>query len=108
MEIRGIFVATITIYCGLYYLTTTLSEEMALIFFILMAFSNAYFLIYWLVHLFRASLIIVIQSVPAFRRKYINPNEFDFEDIIEKPFNKGYYLDDDETRYTLVMNEGNK
>lgn len=91
MEIRGILVATVTIYCGLYYLTTTLSEELAFSFFVVMVLANAYFMIYWIVHLSKASLAIMVNSVPAFRRKFVNPNDFDLDDIIEKPWNKGYY-----------------
>mmetsp|Transcript_15445 Transcript_15445/g.2581 ORF Transcript_15445/g.2581 Transcript_15445/m.2581 type:complete len:93 (+) Transcript_15445:806-1084(+) len=92
MELRGILVAAVTIYCGLYYLTTELSEEIAFGFFVIMVLSNAYFLIYWIVYLIKASLVIVVNSIPAFRRKFVSPNDYDgLTDIIEEPWNKGYY-----------------
>jgi hypothetical protein len=48
MEARGILSATVTICCGLYYLTLKLNEESKYLFFAIMILVNVYFLSYWL------------------------------------------------------------
>jgi hypothetical protein len=48
MEIRAIIVATVTIYCGLYYLTDDLNEVSKINLFVIMIVSNVYFLVYWI------------------------------------------------------------
>lgn len=45
-EFRGLLVSTSTIYCGLYYLTDGLANGSKIFFFVLMIFSNLYFLLY--------------------------------------------------------------
>ena len=48
MEIEALFTATITIYCGLYYLSNGISEEVKLILFLVIVLGNAYFILYWI------------------------------------------------------------
>jgi hypothetical protein len=48
MELRAIMVATVTIYCGLYYLTDHLDYASKVILFVVMIAINVYFLIYWI------------------------------------------------------------
>jgi len=58
MEIRAIIVASVTIYCGLYYLTNDINEHSKIILFAIMLFSNAYFLVYWIYKMCGAGIYI--------------------------------------------------
>jgi hypothetical protein len=49
LELRGILVATVTIYCGLFYLTQGLDSTTQIVLFLVVIAANAYFLLYWLV-----------------------------------------------------------
>lgn len=91
MELRSIMVATVTIYCGLFYLTGDLSEGAKLFFFALIVVSNAYFLILWVRCMMDVGLSILTKNVPwvkkirmlpeldglevdtAINERYINP-----------------------------------
>jgi len=46
MEFRAVLVASITIYCGLYYLTGVLDESTKIVLFAIIVFANLYFLYY--------------------------------------------------------------
>ncbi len=68
MEYRSILVATVTIYCGLYYLTKDLSEETKIMLFVIMLAVNAYFLTYWIYKMFGAGMSIAKQKMPCLKR----------------------------------------
>mmetsp|Transcript_20345 Transcript_20345/g.38018 ORF Transcript_20345/g.38018 Transcript_20345/m.38018 type:complete len:446 (-) Transcript_20345:33-1370(-) len=51
MELRAIMTATVTIYCGLFYLTNDLDATSKVVFFVIMLASNAYFLYYFIMQL---------------------------------------------------------
>ncbi|CAG9330649.1 unnamed protein product [Blepharisma stoltei] len=53
MELRGVFVSAVTIYCGLYFLTNDLNDGSKWFFFFLMIFSNAVFLVFWVYKVLR-------------------------------------------------------
>mmetsp|Transcript_1572 Transcript_1572/g.164 ORF Transcript_1572/g.164 Transcript_1572/m.164 type:complete len:104 (+) Transcript_1572:232-543(+) len=101
METRGILVATVTIYCGLYYLTGHLGELTKLIFFVIIVASNIYFLIYWIYHFSRVGIALVVVNVPVLNRKFGQKSYFENDDLIEKPLSKGCYLDEDVKVYSL-------
>ena len=48
LELRGILVATVTIYCGLFYLTQSLDFTTQVGLFLVVITANVYFLLYWL------------------------------------------------------------
>lgn len=64
VETRGILVAAITIYCGLYYISDDLDEEEGFSVFIVMVIANIYFLIYWLYHLLNQAIRMLIEAIP--------------------------------------------
>ena len=64
MELRSIMVATVTIYCGLFYLTGDLSEEAKVFFFALIVISNAYFLVLWIRCMMDVGLSLLTRTVP--------------------------------------------
>ena len=56
MEVRSILVSTVTIYCGLYYLTGDLDYVSRVIFFIIIVVANIYFLYIWITGMFGAGV----------------------------------------------------
>ena len=76
MEIRSILVATITIYCGLYYLTEDLNTISKIILFIVMIFANLYFLIYWLIKITGAGMNIVREKI-SWLKRFIKANKIE-------------------------------
>ncbi|CAG9330614.1 unnamed protein product [Blepharisma stoltei] len=85
METRSILVATVTIYCGLYYLTGSLDFYSKTIFFILICAANIYFLYYWLKKMFGVSLQVLSDLVPCLRHRFSRKVMDGFsDDIFEK------------------------
>jgi hypothetical protein len=67
MEIRAIIVATVTIYCGLYYLTDDLDEPSKILLFVCMVVANVYFLIYWCRKMFGAGIYLAREKLSFLR-----------------------------------------
>ena len=68
MEILAILTATVTIYCGLFYLTKALHEGSKILLFVLMIVINLYFLGYWLVKMTGAGMLLVRQKFSCLKR----------------------------------------
>ena len=56
METEAIMTATVTIYCGMYYLTQSIGNEFMTILFIIIIIGNSYFLFFWLYYMFQAAI----------------------------------------------------
>ena len=124
MESRSIFVATITIYCGLFYLTEALDEYTKIILFVVIVCANVYFLLYWCTKMFQVCLNMAKKKLPCLSKNDCEENKgtmteleidmsvtFANEQPYEKPENektlsfesmKDYYL------YYLDHSVGNK
>ena len=69
METEAILTATITIYCGLYYLDTEdIGDEFQGFLFCFIIIGNAYFLIYWLYYMLYAVLDLLSNQIPFFKK----------------------------------------
>ena len=68
MELRSIMVATVTLYCGLFYLTKNLSVGEKYTILALMLAVNLYFLIWWLYKMFGAGVILLRNELPCLRK----------------------------------------
>jgi hypothetical protein len=80
MEQRSILVAGATIYCGLYYLSDNIREEVGyLLFSIILAF-NAYFLVLLGTKLIGSGLAYIIKKMPYLRKKFGNNTQ---KEIVE-------------------------
>ena len=55
LELRGILVAAVTIYCGLYYMTEDLGDGLQMSLFVIIVIVNAYFIMFWLVMVCKAT-----------------------------------------------------
>lgn len=56
-EVRSILVSTVTIYCGLYFLTNDLDTDTSVGFSLLIIIVNSYFLGYWCRKMFGAMML---------------------------------------------------
>jgi hypothetical protein len=104
MELRSIFVASVTIFCGLYYLTKDLGEIAKVLFFLVMLLVNLYFLTYFASNLFRAIAVKLAKLHPLLRRilRQPLPNDFPGVRAQEPPISRHSFLNSDEMSYTLV------
>jgi hypothetical protein len=104
MELRSIFVASVTIFCGLYYLTKDLGENAKVLFFLVMLLANLYFLTYFASNLFRAIAVKLAKLHPLLRRilRQPLPNDFPGVRAQELPVSRHSFLNSDEMSYTLA------
>ena len=68
MELRAIMVADVTIYCGLYYLTDSLSSAASWFFFLAIVIVNALFLLYWVKAMIRYILLVLATNIGCIGR----------------------------------------
>jgi hypothetical protein len=104
MELRSILVASVTIFCGLYYLTKDLGENAKVLFFIVMLLANLYFLTYFSSKLFKAVAVELAKVHPLLRRILRQPlaNPYPGVRAQEPPVSRHSVLISDEMSYTLV------
>jgi hypothetical protein len=67
LELRAVVVGTLTIYCGLFFLTTDLDSSTKIALFCIILSANAYFLVYWLVKTCRAGCEMFLSWLPKIR-----------------------------------------
>jgi hypothetical protein len=70
LETRAIVVAGITIYCGLYFLTNDLSENVKIVLFVLILVSNIYFLVSWVFGISSTFLEKLAKKKPYLVKKF--------------------------------------
>jgi hypothetical protein len=68
LELRGILTGTMTIYCGLFFLTSGMDSDTKIGLFAVILLANAYFLVYWLIKTCRASCELFLIWLPKVRR----------------------------------------
>lgn len=94
METEALFTATITIYCGLYYLSEQINEAFKMFLFLVIVVGNAYFLIYWLKYMISAVIDLFLKYFPRYKEafKHGDPYEEDFN--TSKIMQEGVYIND--------------
>ena len=102
LENSAVFTATITIYCGIYYLTGDLDEYSKVLFFVMMLGCNLYFLGFWLKCMLKSVVEAFINAIPALKSRFrksdgLDPNMYNEEKAI-----KSGYLQEDKMIYTLI------
>jgi hypothetical protein len=102
MEARGILAATVTIYCGLFYLTNALDEFSKYFFFITIVVVNFYFISYWIYHLTRTGWLILKKKLGFLRRKFDHDDGYEVDFLKEHPQCKQTIIFRDHMRSTLV------
>ena len=102
MEERAVLTATLTIFCGLYYLTDHLEEPTKIFFFVVMVTVNVYFLSYWLFHMCNALKSLAIQKIPFLRARFGVTDGFQGEFYVEDKKITSAYFEDNIWRATLL------
>jgi hypothetical protein len=103
LEMRGIMVASVTIYCGLYFLTDDLDQNTKLFLFAAMMLANLYFILYWLEKMFTAFFAILATSI-SFLKKYVPLGDsFANSKIQSDPLVKSAYILGEEKFASLWM-----
>jgi hypothetical protein len=103
METKAILVSSVTIYCGLYYLTKDLSVWMKVGLFTVMVIVNALFF-YWFAKEFLKTILQMLGAeIKLFKRFAVKEDAFPTADVTSKHFtlNKSYVTSDRTLRATL-------
>eukprot|EP00361_Fabrea_salina_P007450 CAMPEP_0202436818 /NCGR_PEP_ID=MMETSP1345-20130828/26245_1 /ASSEMBLY_ACC=CAM_ASM_000843 /TAXON_ID=342563 /ORGANISM="Fabrea Fabrea salina" /LENGTH=1731 /DNA_ID=CAMNT_0049050339 /DNA_START=6 /DNA_END=5201 /DNA_ORIENTATION=+ len=102
LETSAIFTATVTIYCGVYYLTNDLDEYSKILFFVLMLGCNAYFLVFWLKYMLKAGVEALLNAFPRIKNRLKKSDGFPGDFYNEEKMLKGVYREEDRTICTLL------
>lgn len=103
MDIEALLTATLTLYCGLYYLSNDLNEYIKTGLFCLILLGNGYFILYWLYYMAKAITDILVKVFPILRKLFKRGDYFD-KSLFEKSIqSEGVYFDkaDGEKKFTL-------
>jgi hypothetical protein len=69
LELRGILTGTLTIYCGLFFLTSSMESDTKIGLFAVIILANAYFIVYWLIKMCKAGCELFLAWLPKVSRK---------------------------------------
>ena len=103
METEAVLTATITIYCGMYYLSNELADAVEGVLFVFIVGGNAYFIFYWLYYMCQAAIELLSQVLPSLRKlagkddpypEYVNADKF---------IKQGVYSDEEEGILSYTM-----
>ena len=93
MEMEALITSTLTLYCGLYYLTDDIGTLFQIILFVVIILGNSYFVLYWLYWMIKAISDIIVKIFPVLRfllKKGDAYEEEYFQEHISRP---GTYFD---------------
>ena len=110
MESQALFTATITTYCGLYYLTPGLSEIFQTVLFGVILASNGYLVLFWLYYMGQSLIDLIAKVFPKFRSYLLKGDAFDSGFLSEKLQRKGVFMNklEGEVNYTFFEMKDNK
>jgi hypothetical protein len=105
MELRSIFVAAVTIYCGMFYLTRDLDDPSKICLFVAMLVANAYFLSIWVARTFIAVFVFFGSKISCIRKYVLKIDLFE-EDrtAIHRPISPNVRIYHEEKSSTLISN----
>ena len=107
MEMEALITSTLTLYCGLYYLTRDVGVAFQMILFCLILLGNGYFICYWLYWVTLAMLDIVVQYFPNIRYLFRKGDAYSIE-FYQEPISRpgSYYEEAEGVRlYTFMSTE---
>ena len=105
MEIEALLTATLTIYCGLYYLSDSLNSFIQTFLFATIVIGNCYFLIYWLYYMTKAVFDNLANYFPWIK-KIMKKGDYYQTDLFQEGLQStGVYFDKSEggKKYTLFQ-----
>ena len=108
METNALFVANLTIYCGLYYLTGIANEAFKLFLFVLIVLGNAYFIFNWIYYMIDAIINIFVSYYPYYKPLFKKGDSYSEEFFVDELKKKGAFIDaaEGEIAYTFLNHEG--
>ena len=96
MELEAVTTATLTIYCGLYYLSGGIGEYLQTLLFVFILGGNLYFIAYWLYYMSQAIFDIILNFIP-YLKKYFKRGDAFTENFYEEGISvPGTYFDKSE------------
>ena len=106
MEMEALITSTITLYCGLYYLTHDIGSNFQIILFVLILIGNTYFVCYWLYWMTLAFFDILIQYVPRLRYFCRKGDAYEME-YFQEPISRfgSYYEETEGVRLCTFLNK---
>ena len=110
METEALFTATITIYCGLFYLTSYDNQYFKMFLFCIMAFGNIYFLCFWLYYMVQAIVDIFIKMFPQLKHAMKKGDAFEENFLAEHLKKVGTFMSpiEGKIQYTFMKSEPQK
>lgn len=104
MELKAIFVAGVTIYCGLYYLTKDINEYLKVFLFVLILLANTYFLYFFVVSFGKVILSMLGSRFKLFKRFRPKIDNFPLVDITTtSSISSHTYLNEDRSRRSTLI-----
>ena len=91
MEMQALAVASITIYCGLYYLSKSIGDGIKMVLFIAIVLGNSYFILYWIYYMLQALVDMFIKIFPQFKLLCKRGDAFEEEFNTEKIVQEGVF-----------------
>ncbi|OMJ68621.1 hypothetical protein SteCoe_33871 [Stentor coeruleus] len=108
METEAILAATVTIYCGMYYLTQEINEGFSIFLFFLIICGNMYFIVYWAYFMLQAVFDMLSVMIPLFKKLTGKNDPYPLVIMDEKNIHQGVYKDEEEGIYKFTLIEKNK
>ena len=96
MELEALLISTLTLYCGLFYLTDTITTSFQYLLFVLILLGNAYFIFYWLYWMVHALIDVIIRLKPHLKYYLKRGDAFEEEFYQERLSIQGSYFEKEE------------
>ncbi|OMJ88702.1 hypothetical protein SteCoe_9326 [Stentor coeruleus] len=104
MEYEALFTASLTLYCGLFYLTSAVHESVKIILFILIVIGNFYFISFWVIYMFKAIVDLTAKIFPVLREMLKKGDAYEEDFNNEELVKVGTFYDESEgTRKCTFM-----
>ncbi|OMJ71850.1 hypothetical protein SteCoe_29840 [Stentor coeruleus] len=94
METQALFIATVTIYCGLYYLSRSIGDIVKVILFAIIAVGNGYFILYWIYYMMQAFMEVFLKYFPQFKVTFKKGDSYTDGFFEEKMTRKGVFFNE--------------
>ena len=107
MEVEALITATLTIYCGLYYLTEDISEAFKIVLFVIIVCGNSYFIILWFYWMLKALIDMIAKTIPSLKAILKKGDAFEDDFNKEEIVVNGSYFDnmDGKRHYTFMKSD---
>ncbi|OMJ86545.1 hypothetical protein SteCoe_11896 [Stentor coeruleus] len=110
MESEALFTATLTVYCGLYYLSNSINDYIKLMLFFIIIIGNSYFIIYWIYYMGQAIIDLSLKFFPQIKYYLRKGDAFDDDFNNEDIIRQGTYINglEGNRSYTFLIKNTNQ